>query len=70
MYASSCCGAWKVRVATTIEDGFVVGIRAMPGNPYDGHTLAETLEQVEILTDQRLSRPGSPKNGGADRLNG
>ena len=23
----------------------------MPGNPYDGHTLAETLEQVEILTD-------------------
>lgn len=22
----------------------------MPGNPYDGHTLAETLEQVGILT--------------------
>ena len=27
--------------------------RALPGNPYDGHTLAEALEQVEILTDQR-----------------
>ena len=25
----------------------------MPGNPYDGHILAEALEQVEILTDQR-----------------
>ncbi|MFT4190816.1 MAG: hypothetical protein QM617_04735 [Comamonas sp.] len=24
---------------------------SMPGNPYDGHTLAETLEQVGILTD-------------------
>jgi IS5 family transposase len=22
----------------------------MPGNPYDGHTLAETLDQVGILT--------------------
>jgi len=26
------------------------GMRSMPGNPYDGHTLAETLEQVGILT--------------------
>ena len=22
----------------------------LPGNPYDGHTLAEQLEQVQILT--------------------
>ena len=28
-------------------------MRTMPGNPYDGHTLAEALEQVEILTDLR-----------------
>lgn len=42
----------KVRVATTNRGGFVVGMRALPGNPYDGHTLAEALEQVEILTDQ------------------
>ena len=31
----------------------MVGMRALPGNPYDGHTLAEALEQVEILTDRR-----------------
>jgi len=43
----------KVSVATTNRGGFVVGMRALPGNPYDGHTLAEALEQVEILTDQR-----------------
>ncbi len=24
----------------------------MPGNPYDGHTLAETIEQVSILADR------------------
>jgi IS5 family transposase len=28
-------------------------MRALPANPYDGHTLAEALEQVEILTEQR-----------------
>lgn len=43
----------KVSVATTNQGGFVVGMRALPGNPYDGHTLHEALEQVEILTDQR-----------------
>jgi IS5 family transposase len=43
----------KVSVATTNRGGFVVGMRALPGNPYDGHTLAEALEQVEILTDQK-----------------
>lgn len=43
----------KVSVATTNRGGFVVGMRALPGNPYDGHTLHEALEQVEILTDQR-----------------
>ena len=43
----------KVSVATTNRGGFVVGMRALSGNPYDGHTLAEALEQVENLTDQK-----------------
>ncbi len=43
----------KVSVATTLDEGFVVGMRSFPGNPYDGHTLKETLGQVEILTDKR-----------------
>jgi len=40
----------KVSLATTIDEGSVVGVRALPGNPYDGHTLPEALEQVAILT--------------------
>ena len=39
-----------VSIATTHKEALVVGMRSMPGNPYDGHTLAETLEQVGILT--------------------
>lgn len=39
----------------------MVGARSMPGNPYDGHTLAEPLEQVEILTGVR------PKEAFVDR---
>ena len=42
----------KVSIATTLKEGLVVGMRSMPGNPYDGHTLAETLEQVGILADR------------------
>lgn len=49
----------KVSVATTNRGGFVVGMRALPGNPYDGHTLSEALEQVEIPSSvtARLSPP-------------
>lgn len=42
----------KVSIATTLKEGIVVGMRSMPGNPYDGHTLAETLEQVGILSNR------------------
>jgi IS5 family transposase len=28
-------------------------MRSMPSNPYDGHTLDETIEQVGILANQR-----------------
>lgn len=43
----------KVSIATTLREGLVVGMRSMPGNPYDGHTLAETLEQVGILAERK-----------------
>jgi IS5 family transposase len=33
----------KVSVATTLRSNFVVASHAVPGNPYDGHTLAKTL---------------------------
>lgn len=42
----------KVSLAMTIEEGFVVGMRSRPGNPYDCHTLPEALEQVQIVTGQ------------------
>lgn len=43
----------KVSLATTLREGFVVGMRSMPGNPYDGHTLPEMVEQVSILTEHK-----------------
>ena len=47
-------GAWvpevddpvvKVTLATTLKEGGWWCMRSMPGNPYDGHTLNETIEQ-------------------------
>ena len=40
----------KARIATTNKSNFVVGGMALPGNPFDGHTLAGALEQVRRLT--------------------
>jgi IS5 family transposase len=34
----------------------VLGVRALPGNPYDGHTLAAQIAQVERLTGEQLER--------------
>ena len=40
----------KVSVASPSVDNFVVGMQAMPGRPYDGHTLKQAIEQVVSLT--------------------
>jgi IS5 family transposase len=39
----------KVSLAVTHKSGLMVGARSFPGNPYDGHTLAEQLEQTNTL---------------------
>ena len=40
----------KVGIVATQKEGFVSAIRSFPGNPYDGHTLDEQLQQSETLT--------------------
>jgi IS5 family transposase len=40
----------KVSVAATSRGGWFVGAKALHGNPYDGHTLKEALNQVQRIT--------------------
>jgi len=40
----------KVGIATTAKANWAVASVALHGNPYDGHTLRQTLEQVERIT--------------------
>ena len=40
----------KASIATTNKSNFVVGGLALPGNPYDGHTLKTALLQVRRMT--------------------
>ncbi len=42
----------KSSIAKT-ADGLVVGAMAFEGNPYDGHTLADQLEQIQRITGHR-----------------
>jgi IS5 family transposase len=46
----------KVSVAATNREGLVLGMLALPGNPYDRHTLASALAQVERLTGSLIER--------------
>jgi transposase, IS5 family len=39
-----------VALVTTSKAGWIVGIDAVKGNPYDGATLGPALKQVEKLT--------------------
>lgn len=40
----------KASLATTSKGGWHVGAMSLPGNPYDGHTLTQCLEQVKRLS--------------------
>lgn len=46
----------KVSIATTNRSNLVVGAQSLPGNPHDGHTLKQALQQVERLTGLRPER--------------
>lgn len=50
-YAFGC----KVSLVSTSKDNWIVGIQALHGNPYDGHTLKDALSQAEQLTGWRPS---------------
>ena len=50
----------KVSVATTLKHSkggqFVAHVQALPGNPYDGHTLAEVIPAIEQLVGHTIER--------------
>lgn len=50
----------KVSVVTTNARApggqFVLHAKALPGSPYDGHTLADVLEETEALTGRQIER--------------
>jgi len=50
----------KVSLTTTNKrckgGQFILHAKALPGNPYDGHTLREVLEETEALTGREIER--------------
>jgi IS5 family transposase len=50
----------KVSVATTLHHSkggqFIAHVKALPGNPYDGHTLATVIPEIESQIGASLSR--------------
>jgi IS5 family transposase len=46
----------KVSIAITGDNNFIIGIKSFHNNPYDGHTLSQTIETIRKIS------PQSPKN--------
>ena len=46
----------KVSVSITHKGNWVTSATAFHGNPYDGHTLADTLAKSELLSGQRVEK--------------
>ena len=44
----------KVGITSTLKGNLILGARSFPNNPYDGHTLAEQLEQASILANSTI----------------
>jgi IS5 family transposase len=55
----------KVSIATTNRRAkggqFVLHAKALPGNPYDGHTLDEVIEETQKLTGREVERAYADK---------
>ena len=51
----------KVGIVSTNKESFVIGVKSLPGNPYDGHTLKACIEQAERLSGVK------PKEAYTDR---
>jgi IS5 family transposase len=48
----------KVGIALTLKSNLIVGARSFEGNPYDGHTLYEQIEQeIKLLSRRQAVEP-------------
>lgn len=63
----------KVSLAMTLKGNLIVGARRFPGNPYDGHTMHEQIEQSAILMQGLCVKPevvyADPSYRGLDKDN-
>jgi transposase, IS5 family len=69
----------KVAVVSSSQNNWVIGIGAEHGNPYDGHTLAGSLDQAKGITgwqpgiaycDRTYQGQGEEVNGTKIRITG
>jgi IS5 family transposase len=44
----------KVSVATSNRGNWILGVKSLQGNPYDGHTLGQAIQQAERITGVKV----------------
>jgi IS5 family transposase len=43
----------KVSISRTRDSGIILGALALPGNPFDGHTVQAALKQIKRITGKQ-----------------
>jgi IS5 family transposase len=51
----------KVSLVVTDKQGLVLSSQALPGNPYDGHTLKAVLSHAELMSGVKIERSSVDK---------
>jgi IS5 family transposase len=46
----------KASIVLTHKEGFILGSEALEGNPYDGHTLKQVIENAEKISNKPIER--------------
>ena len=46
----------KVSVVVSGKNNFVLGVKSFHGNPYDGHTLSQSVDLAEGLTGEKINK--------------
>jgi len=46
----------KVAISVSGKGNFILGVKSFHGNPYDGHTLAQTIEKTEENTNEEVKQ--------------
>lgn len=58
----------KTGVTSTLKNNLILGMRTFTGNPYDSHTLTDSLKQTERMTGKKIHEAYADRGDSGDMV--